>query len=281
MGAPVQAEGVLACSVRGCGLPLAARERSLVCAQGHAFDRARSGYVNLLQPQDRRSLEAGDSRHEIEARARLLAAGFGRVLEEELVAHLATLGLAPGAVALELGSGSGERLVALAERFGLAGIGLDLSSAAVEHAARRTPGLTWIVANADRRLPLVDAGVTLVLTVHGRRNPAECARVLAPGGFLLAALPAADDLAELRALVQGSGLGRERTRVFVAEHELHFEVRARSTARELRMCARAELLDLLMGTYRGARRSAAEAIARLTTLEVTLASDVLLLARRP
>jgi len=53
---------VLACSVRGCGLPLTRRDRALVCSAGHAFDIARSGYINLLQPQDRRSLVAGDSK---------------------------------------------------------------------------------------------------------------------------------------------------------------------------------------------------------------------------
>ena len=54
----------------------------------------------------------------------------------------------------------------------------------------------------------------------------------------------------------------------------------RSLVRERRTSSRPELLDLLSGTYRGARRSAAEAVERLTTLTVTLASDVVLLARR-
>ena len=41
----------LACTVRDCGLPLEKREREYVCEYGHTFDIARSGYVNLLQPQ--------------------------------------------------------------------------------------------------------------------------------------------------------------------------------------------------------------------------------------
>ena len=45
---------MLACSVRGCGRPLEKNDRALVCARGHSYDIARSGYVNLLQPQDRR-----------------------------------------------------------------------------------------------------------------------------------------------------------------------------------------------------------------------------------
>ena len=270
----------LACSVRGCGAALARGERVLVCPRGHAFDRAKSGYVNLIQPQDRRSLAAGDARVELEARGRLWAAGAGEALRAELALRVGELGLAPGAVALELGCGTGEMLAALAETHALAAIGIDLASSAIDLAARRFPALTWVVANADRRLPVLDGSVALVLVIHGRRNPAECARVLTSGGHLVAALPAPDDLAELRALVQGESVPRERVGTFLAEHEALFEPCARSAARARHRFTRPALLDLLAGTYRGARKSAAAAIEALDELTVTLASDVLVLRRR-
>ncbi len=274
------AELPLACTVRGCGAPLARVARAFVCPRGHAFDVAKSGYVSLLQPQDRRSLAAGDARAEVEARARLLAAGAGAELAAELARRVGALALAPGAVAVELGSGSGEHLAALAGAFALAGIGLDLSGAAAEHAARRFPGLAWVVANADRRLPLLDASVALVLSIHGRRNPEESARVLAPGAHLVAALPASDDLCELRTQVQGAGLERERAQAFVAAHAAGFEQVEHGVARIRKRFARAQLLDLLAGTYRGARRSLGAAVEGLAEMEVTLASDVLVLRRK-
>jgi 23S rRNA (guanine745-N1)-methyltransferase len=171
-------------------------------------------------------------------------------------------------------------LAALCAHTGLTGIGIDLSADAMDLAARRFSAEAWVVANADRRLPLGDASVALVLTLHGRRNPSECARVLAPGGHLLAALPAAEDLVELRALVQGRGATRERVTGFLGEHAAQFELVARSSAREQVRASRAQLLDLLLGTYRGARRSQAEALEGLTDASVTLASDVLLLRVR-
>jgi 23S rRNA (guanine745-N1)-methyltransferase len=275
----VDADPPLACTVRGCGARLARRGRSLACPRGHAFDVARSGYVSLLQPQDRRSRAAGDAREEVEARARVLAAGLGRALDAELARVLAGLELRRGAVVVDLGAGSGERLGALCAAGGFVGIGIDLARRAVELAARRFPGLTWIAANADRRLPLCERSVELVLSLHGRRNPSECARVLVPGGHLLAALPAPDDLGELRALVQGLSLERERVGAFLAEHAAFFALRGRSAARARVVCTRDQLLDLLAGTYRGARRSQAAAVESLAALEVTLASDVLLLRR--
>jgi 23S rRNA (guanine745-N1)-methyltransferase len=240
-------ESPLACTVRGCATRLVRRPPGLVCERGHAFDRARSGYVNLLQPQDRRSPTPGDARTEIEARARLYAAGLGAALAEELGRAAAALALPAGSIAVDLGAGAGDFLAGLCAASGLAGIGIDLAAPAMELAARRFPEHTWIVANADRRLPLLDRSVALVLSVHGRRNPAECARVLAPGGHLLVALPAADDLVELRAHVQGAGLERERVSSFLAEHA-GFELVARSAARATVHATREQLHDLLQGT---------------------------------
>ncbi len=271
----------LACTVRGCGLPLTRHDRTWTCPSRHAYDVARRGYVNLLQPQDRRSPEAGDARAAIEARAGLLAAGVGRAILDAMAARAAALPLSDEPVVVELGSGGGDLLAALARLRPIAGIGLDLSVAAAEHAARRHAGLTWVVANADRRLPLLDGRVDLVLSMHARRNPAECGRVLAPGGHLLVAVPAEDDLIELRALVQGQGVPRDRTEALVAEHHPHFRLIDRETVRERRTLGRSELVELLRGTYRGRRHSVAARVGALDRLEVTLASDLCLFAPAP
>jgi len=274
----VSAELPLACSVRECGEALARRERSYACARGHSFDLARSGYLNLLQPQDRRSLAAGDPRAALEARARLFAAGVGRELVHALSTHL---GGRAGSLAVELGSGAGDVLAAVREACGFTAIGLDLSTAAAELAARRFPALAWLVANADRRLPLLPASVDLVLSVNGRRNPEECARVLRPGGELVVVVPAPDDLVELREAVQGAGAAKERAAGVVAEHAAAFALRERAQVRVRERLARAQLLDLLAGTYRGERHSQAERVATLDSLEVTRASELLFFTPAP
>lgn len=251
-----------------------------VCARGHSFDVARSGYVNLLQPQDRRSLSAGDAKEVVAARAGLLTAGVGRAIVDAFVQCAAGLALCDDPLVVDLGAGSGDVLAALAARRPITGVGIDLSIAAVEHAARRFPALTWAVANADRRLPLLDGSVDLVLSLHARRNPVECARVLAAGGFLLVAVPAHDDLIELRALVQGVGVERDRADGLLGEHDPLFTLVERASVRERRRLDREALLDLLRSTYRGERASAADRVAALASLEVTLASDVFLFTRR-
>ena len=270
----------LACSVRDCGLPLARRDRTFACPAGHSFDIARSGYVNLLQPQDRRSPLAGDSKPAIEARASLLQARIGRRIVDALVARAAELAPADSGVAVDLGSGCGDGLAVLAGLRPLTCVGIDVSTAACEHAARRFPALTWVVANADRRLPLLDRRVDLVLSLHGRRNAAECARVLGPNGSLLVALPAPDDLIELRTVVQGKGVERDRGDAMLVEHEPFFTLVERLAIREALDIDRDALLNVLRATYRGARRAAAERVDSLQPMRVTFSSDLFVLRAR-
>jgi len=270
----------LACPVRNCYLPLEPLTGAWVCPRGHSFDIARSGYVNLLQPQDRRSPDAGDTPAAIEARRRLLAAGIGRGNVEAFVGHAATLVAAPEDVVVDLGCGAGDALGLLRATRPIAGVGFDLSTNAVNVAARRFPTMTWGVVNADRRLPLLDGRIALALSLHARRNPAECHRVISTGGHLLVAVPAPDDLIELRQAIQGARVERDRVADVIAEHAAGFEVAARFVARERHTLAGDDLRDVLRGTYRGIRSSNASRVQALESLEVTFASDFVLLRRR-
>jgi len=268
----------LSCTVRACGQPLTRRGGAYACPRGHTFDIARRGYVNLLQPQDRKSRTPGDARMAVEARATLLSAGVGLAVVDELVRRVAAMGLQPGAVVVDLGSGTGDALGALAAAASIMGIGIDLSAAAAEEAARRFPGLIWIVANADRRLPILERSADVVLSLHGRRNPIECARVLKPGGRLVIAVPAPGDLVELRELVQGAAVERDRVDAAIAAHAPSFDLEERVTTHESHRLGHEDLVALLRATYRGARASAAGRVEALTSLEVTFASDVLVFA---
>jgi len=270
----------LSCSVRGCGQALTRGARTFTCPAGHAHDIARSGYVNLLQPQDRRSAHAGDAKASVEARARLLDAGIGRASLESLIARAARLDLPSAACVVDLGCGSGEALAMLHALRPITGVGIDLSSAAADLAARRHPDMTWVVANADRRVPVLDRAAALVMSLNGRRNAGESARILEPGGSLLITLPAPDDLIELRELVQGQAIERPRGEGLLVEHAARFELVERSVFRERARLERDQLLDLLVGTYRGRRASAAARVESLAGMDVTLAIECFLFSLR-
>lgn len=261
----------LLCPVRGCGAPLAPGERTWTCPLGHAFDRAKSGYLNLLQPQDRRSAHPGDSREAALARRRLYEAGH----HEPLIAAVAAE-IPLGATVLDVGCGEGSALLALARRVPIAAHGTDISAPAIDLAARAFPEALWTVANADRFLPYADGAFDRVLSLTARLNPAELGRVLAPGGRLLAAVPGEDDLLELREAVLGEGVRRSRWERARDELSPRFTLEARREVRwHLRLAPEA-LHDLLAATYRGARASQRERVAALGTGTVTMSRDLLI-----
>lgn len=251
-----------------------------MCGRGHSYDIARNGYINLLQPQDRRSLTAGDARTVVEARARLFAAGVGHSLVEAVRNRFASLQLSDDTAVADLGSGSGDVLATCLADSSATGVGIDLSIAAGRYAAQRFPTLTWVVANADRRLPLIGNHLSFLLSLHGRRNPSECARVLAPNGLLFVAVPATDDLIELRSLIQGKGIERSRVEALLKDHDRWFNPVEQFSSREQHQLSRESLVDLLHSTYRGARTSANERVAQLSTMRVTVASDCVVFRRR-
>jgi len=259
----------LRCTVRDCGGELAREGRRLECPRKHSFDVAREGYVNLLQVQDRKSSVPGDSKEAVAARRRLQDGGFGRPLLEPLLAMIEAIGPAAGAGALDVGCGEGTFLAAVCERFGLEGHGVDISTPAIEAAAKRHGRLGWVVANADRGLPFADGSFAIVMSIAGRRNAPELRRVLDPAGRLLAAVPAEDDLREIRAALHGNATIVDRFGPLLRELEGRFKLEVRKVVRHTATYASPVLLDLLAATYRGARRSQKEAIERLDAMDVT------------
>jgi 23S rRNA (guanine745-N1)-methyltransferase len=194
--------------------------------------------------------------------------------------QFASLKLRGDAAVADLGSGSGDALATCVSISAATGVGIDLSVAAGRLAARRFPALTWVIANADRRLPLTPNRLSLLISLHARRNPAECARVLAPNGLLFVAVPAPDDLIELRALVQGEGVERSRVEALLSDHERLFKPIEQFSKREHHQLSRESLVDLLHTTYRGARTSTNARVEGLSRMDVTVASDCVVFQRR-
>jgi 23S rRNA (guanine745-N1)-methyltransferase len=192
---------MLLCPVASCHLSLAREGGRLVCARNHSFDVARSGYINLLQPQDRRSRQPGDTPAAIAGRRRLHDSGSTRPLFDAISAVVSARS---ADTVLDAGCGEGYFLGTLARESGCHAHGIDISIRAIDAAAGRYPKCEWIVANADRFIPYADCSFSLILSITARVNPAEFRRILRDDGRLLIAVPAPDDLQELR------GLGRDR-----------------------------------------------------------------------
>lgn len=270
----------LLCTVRGCREELRDRGRSLVCSRNHTFDRARSGYVNLLQPTDRRSNRPGDAKAAVEARRRLLVAGYEEPILDRIAQVIADAGLGRRPTALDLGCGEGTVLARVSAACDLDATGLEISVPAVDLAARAYPEIQWIVANADRELPFADGSFDLVTSITSRRNASEFRRVLAPGGALVVVVPAADDLVEVREALGGQRVERDRVDATIAELAEDFAFVSRTLARTTARLDASAIRDVLAATYRGGRFSERDRLSEVDHLDVTLSRDILRLAAR-
>ena len=256
---------MLLCPVRGCHLPLVrplqSDARCVVCPRGHSFDIARSGYINLLQPQDRRSPRPGDTPAAIAARRRLHERGISEPLRRGIAGMLAA---SERDTVLDAGCGEGFYLGTIARETGCQAHGVDIAIPAVDAAARRYPECQWTVANADRFLPYADGSFSHVLSITARRNAPEFRRVLREDGKLLIAVPAPGDLLELR------GAGRDRVPQTVEALAGSFTLidqRRATTAADLDAAA---VHDVLVSIYRPLRAQPAEAMRLTFSLDLLL-----------
>jgi 23S rRNA (guanine745-N1)-methyltransferase len=252
---------MLLCPVRGCRLPLQREERRLVCGRGHSFDIARSGYANLLQPQDRRSKQPGDAAAAVKARRRLHERSTTAPL---LSAISESMQASRGDRVLDAGCGEGFYLGSLAREFGFDAHGIDISIPAVDAAARSYPECEWIVANADRFVPYADQSFSLVLSITARMNADEFRRVLRPHGRLLVAVPSPDDLKELR------GVGKDRTERTIETFAQHFEIAGQRRVTSEAALDASSVEDVLLSIYRPIRSQAAEAMRLTFSLDLLL-----------
>ncbi len=271
-GASGSGRVALLCSVAGCRRPLTRNRRVLSCPRAHSFDVAHSGYVNLLQPRDRRSIRPGDAPATVAARRRLAARGFETPITHA-IARLLTLD--PGDAVLDVGCGDGHHLAAVAAGFGAEGHGLDISVAAIEAAAQRYPELSWVVANADRFLPYADGSFRAVTSITAQRNPAEFRRVLGSRGVLLLVVPAPDDLIEVRERILGERIERDRVERAVATFAPLFTLDRHERVRHAVRLDAASVRDVMAVSYRAGRASRLVRLAEIGDLDVTLSRDAL------
>jgi 23S rRNA (guanine745-N1)-methyltransferase len=180
-----------------CCLELLPQASALRCANGHQFDIAREGYVNLLPVQHKKSLDPGDNATMIQARRAFLEAGHYRFLADAIGAQFNAL-LRPDDRLLDIGCGEGYYTGGLAQLMPQVKLhGLDISKIAVKSAAKRYKSIHWCVASSYA-LPFADAEFAALLRIYAPSEASEMARVLRPAGYLLCVTPAPEHLLQFK-----------------------------------------------------------------------------------
>ena len=145
----------------------------------HCFDFARSGHLHLGGPH----AGEGDTKEAVLARRAFLDAGYYRQLSDTVNEILDTL---PSATVLDAGCGEGYYTNRMA--VGRDVLGIDLSRAGIEYAARRAKQLQTRAGFAVASLfsmPVQNAALDAVINLFAPCAEEEFSRVLKPGGHLI------------------------------------------------------------------------------------------------
>lgn len=221
---PIRKEvSLLACP--HCQTELRRDDTALKCTNGHTFDMAREGYVNLLLQK-----RAGDAKEMLRARRNFLEGGFYAPLADavnELVrAHLPDTS-GPLHI-LDVGCGEGyylDRLRnALAPRQDGYYTGMDVSKEAIRMAAKRYRQLLFAVADVKQRLVLADQAIHAILNIFAPRNASEFARVAVAGGILIVVIPGPEHLLRLRSTLGLLGMEEQKQQRVEEQFADHFEL---------------------------------------------------------
>jgi 23S rRNA (guanine745-N1)-methyltransferase len=178
------------------------------CGNGHTFDIAHDGYVNLLLAQQKRSRDPGYSREMLRGRRRFFDAGHYELLADSL-AKLILRYLPPEGqdrLVLDAGCGEGYYLRRLRDALAHSGqdqvamCGLDISKYGIQMAARRDSEGVYAVAGTYR-MPVLPSRVDVLLTHFSPVSAEDFRRVVRPGGVVLVGSPGEEHLYALKQLI--------------------------------------------------------------------------------
>jgi len=183
-----------------CGEKLEITGNTYLCSKGHSFDRAKSGYVNLLQSKHIGKAVHGDNKLMVQARRNFLDKGYYSPLCNELCETAAKY--FSGNTLLDAGCGEGYYTAAIIDKFSEEKIaanicGIDISKAAVEYSAKRCRSAELAVASVFH-IPVADSSCDMLVTLFAPYCGEEYSRVLRKNGIMIMAIPSSEHLWELK-----------------------------------------------------------------------------------
>lgn len=218
-----------------CGAELECAAKSYFCENGHCFDIAKKGYVNLLMSQS--SSRHGDSKEMIASRAQFLNRGFYDKLSAEICSCV--MRYAPqNARVLDAGCGeckyTFDVLKSLSDAEKCAEvIGIDISKEALAYSRRRGRGLSLAVASTSE-LPIADESIDVLINIFAPFSTNEFSRVLKNSGVIIRVYPLARHLWELKEFIydkpyENPALPAEENLVLTETRELKYKIELNSS----------------------------------------------------
>ncbi|MBQ8369613.1 MAG: methyltransferase domain-containing protein [Clostridia bacterium] len=212
---------IITCPV--CGGELRRENRSLVCASGHTFDIAKSGYVNMLPPGKEKNARTGDEKDMVRARVDFLAKGYYAGISSA-VAEIMAEYTSGDAVLCDMGCGEGYHTCRFAGELhdktghSVLALGFDASKYAAECASKLAKSKGWLSRDGIGaelyspvscafmpgnifHLPVKDHAVTCAVSMFAPVAGDEARRILTDDGILVVVSSGRNHLIEMRRLI--------------------------------------------------------------------------------
>lgn len=188
---------IIICPV--CGEELKEENRSLVCTNGHCFDRAREGYVNLMAGNRKNGSLIGDNRAMALSRRAFLEKGYFDSLLQELIGIIKDKAL-PCPDILDICCGEGYYSHRIREAVSCRMYGFDISKEMVRLATKRKNDCEYLVANLAR-IPVKDKSVDIAFHLFAPFHEKEFSRIMKDGGTLITVVAGENHLYELKEIL--------------------------------------------------------------------------------
>lgn len=181
-----------------CASAFQVEKKAYRCEKGHVYDRAASGYVNLLPPGGK---QHGDSKEMLRARRDFLQSGAYAPLQNAICEKVKSLPFFESPVVLDAGCGEGYYTEAICKALPNASIfGVDVSKDAVKMCDALHMGADFAAASVYA-LPIREKVCDLVISVFSPFAGEEFQRVLKEGGYLISVIPDAKHLWQLKSIL--------------------------------------------------------------------------------
>lgn len=185
-----------------CGQALVDNGKTLFCHNKHSFDKAKSGYINLLLSSSQGN--HGDSAEMIKARRSFLEADYYLPLAE-LLSSVVSHYTPQNCVIVDAGCGEGYYTEKIINHLADQGknpevYGVDVSKHAADFAAKKHKNINFAVSSVTD-LPFADSFADAVISVFAPFAAEEFLRILKPEGVVIKAFPLERHLFSLKKLL--------------------------------------------------------------------------------
>ena len=190
-----------------CSEELADNGKSMACGNGHSYDIAASGYVNLLLSGQKNAKLPGDNALMVNARKNFLDRGYYADLRERLAETVCRY--FSGGALFDAGCGEGYYTIYAAEKLKSGGedfciCGADISKTAVNCAAKRFKGFgdnVRLSVASVFHLPVKSSSCAMLTTLFAPYCAEEYSRVLEKNGIMIVVIPSERHLFGLKKAV--------------------------------------------------------------------------------